>query len=153
MAYSIDTSSLIWAWRFAYPPERFPSVWARIENLIRAGDLKASRMVLAELARQDDDLHAWAEAKPNMFIDLDEAQQRELRDIMAGHPAIVQPGEDRVNADPFVIALARCRAMVVVSEERRSGNPATPKIPNVCAARGVRCINLLGLMTDLGWTF
>jgi hypothetical protein len=41
----------------------------------------------------------------------------------------------------------------VVSEERRSGNPNTPKIPNVCAARGVRCVNLLGLMADLGWTF
>ena len=49
MAYSVDTSSLIWAWRFAYPRERFPSVWARIEDLIREGGLKASPMVLVEL--------------------------------------------------------------------------------------------------------
>jgi len=153
VAYSIDTSSLIWAWRFAYPRERFPSVWAQIESLIRSGDLKASPMVLVELERQEDDLHAWAAAIPEMFVDLDEAQQREVREIMAGHTGIVQPGEDRVNADPFVIALARCRGLAVVSEERRSGNPNTPKIPNVCAARGVRCVNLIGLMTDRGWTF
>ena len=69
------------------------------------------------------------------FIDLDEAQQQEVREIMAGHTGIVQPGEDRVNADPFVIAPARCRGLVVVSGERRSGNPNTPKIPNVRVAR------------------
>jgi hypothetical protein len=153
MAYSIDTSSLIWAWRFAYPRERFPSVWTQIENLIRAGDLKASPMVLAELQRQDDDLHAWAAGKVEMFVDLDDQQQQEVREIVAAHHAIIRPDEDRVNADPFVIALARCRGMAVVSEERRSGNPNTPKIPNVCAARGVRCVTLLGLMADLGWTF
>ena len=33
-------------------------------------------MVLVELERQEDDLHVWAAAKPEMFIDLDEAQQR-----------------------------------------------------------------------------
>lgn len=153
MPYSIDTSSLIWAWRFAYPRDRFPSVWTQFENLIRSGDLKASPMVFEELKRQEDDLHAWAAAKQEMFIALDEAQQQEVREIMAGHAGLVQPGEDRVNADPFVIALARCYGMTVVSEERRSGNPATPKIPNVCVARGVRCVNLLGLMADLGWTF
>lgn len=128
-------------------------MWTRIESLIRNGDLKASPMVLEELERQEDDLHAWAAAKQEMFIALDEAQQQEVRAIMAGHAGLVHPGEDRVNADPFVIALARCHGMTVVSEERRSGNPATPKIPNVCAARGVRCVNLLGLMTDLGWVF
>lgn len=153
MAYSIDTSSLIWAWRFAYPPQRFPSVWAQVENLIRNGDLKASPMVLKELERQEDELSAWAAAKRELFIDLDEDQQREVRDTMAGYPGLVRPSEDRVNADPFVIALARCRGWTVVSEERPSGNPGTPKIPNVCAARGVRCINLLGLMTDLDWIF
>lgn len=153
MGYSIDTSSLIWAWRFAYPRERFPTVWVRIEALVRSGDLKASPLVLAELERQDDDLHDWAAAQTDLFIDLDEAQQQEVREIMAAHAGIVQPGEDRVNADPFVIALARCRGLAVVSEERRSGNPNTPKIPNVCAARGVRCVNLLGLMDDRGWTF
>ena len=153
MGYSIDTSSLIWAWRFAYPRERFPSVWAQIENLIRKGDLKASPLVLEELKRQEDDLQAWAAAKAEMFVDLDEPQQEEVRAIMAAHQGIAQPAEDRVNADPFVIALARCQGLTVVSEERRSGNPNTPKIPNVCAARGVQCVNLLGMMGDLGWTF
>ena len=153
MGYSIDTSSLIWAWRFAYPRERFPSVWVQVENLIRTGDLKASPMVLEELERQEDDLYAWAAAKPEMFIDLDEPQQQEVRAIMAAHQGMVQTGEDRINADPFVIALARCCGLTVVSEERRSGNPDTPKIPNVCAARGVPCLSLLGMMGDLGWTF
>jgi len=153
VVYSIDASSLIWAWRFAYPRERFPSVWARIDDLIRSGDLKASPMVLLELERQDDELYAWVKSRPGFFIDLDEAQQEEVRAITAAHRGLVHPGEDRVNADAFVVALARCHGLTVVSEERRSGNPNTPKIPNVCAARGVRCVSLLGLMADLGWTF
>jgi hypothetical protein len=63
--------------------------------------------------------------------------QHEVREIMAGYAGLAHAGEDRVNADPFVIALARGLGVAVVSEERRSGNPDTPKIPNVCAARGV----------------
>jgi len=42
-------------------------VWVQIENLIRIGDLKASPMVLEELERQEDDLHAWAAAKPALI--------------------------------------------------------------------------------------
>jgi Domain of unknown function (DUF4411) len=119
---------------------------------MRRGDLKASLLVLAELAQQDDELHGWAKAQVGMFVDLDEEQQQEVREILAANPGIVRQREDRINADPFVIALARCQGMVVVSEER-SRNPNSPKIPNVCAGRGVRCVNLLGMMADLGWTF
>lgn len=90
-------------------------------------------MVLAELQRQEDDLHTWATAQIGLFVDFDENQQREVREIIAAHAGFVRAGEDRVNADLFVIALARCYGMAVVSKERRSGNPNTPKILNVCA--------------------
>ncbi|MGP8247595.1 MAG: DUF4411 family protein [Bryobacteraceae bacterium] len=153
MPYSIDTSSLITAWRFTYPPARFPSLWSKMENLIQSGDLRASRFVLEELKRGEDDLYRWANRQPGLFVDPDEAEQRKSRAILAEFPGLVHEGEDRINADPFVIALAEVRRMVVISEEVQSGNPNKPKIPNVCAARGVRCMKLLGLMDDLGWTF
>jgi hypothetical protein len=153
VGYSIDTSSLIWAWRFAYPLSRFPSVWARVEQLIRLDDLRASQMVLAELERIEDDLHEWARAHTELFIEIDDGHQQVVRAILADFRGLVRDREDRVNADPFVIALAIRSGCAVVTEERPSGNPATPKIPNVCAARNVSCVNFLGLIEQQGWTF
>ena len=153
MGYSIDTSSLIWAWRFAYPRSRFPSLWARVEQLIRSGDLRASQMVLVELERIEDELHQWAVACTDLFVEIDDGQQRTMRAILAEFRGLVPPGEDRVNADPYVIALAIRKGHTVISQERASGNPDRPKIPNVCAARGVRCMDFLGLIEQQGWTF
>lgn len=124
-----------------------------MEELILTGDLRASRFVLEELERGEDDLYEWAEKQPNLFVGPDEEEQQRARAILAAHPGLIREGEDRVNADPFVIALAEVRGMTVVAEEVWSGNPNRPKIPNVCNARGVRCVKLLGLMDELEWTF
>lgn len=44
MSFSLDTSSLIWAWRFAYPRANFPTLWQRFEALIRDGEMRASSL-------------------------------------------------------------------------------------------------------------
>lgn len=153
MKYSIDTSSLITPWRFHYPPARFPSVWTRLEGLIRDGDLRASPMVLAELERGEDDLHEWARGQAGLSVDPDEEEQRLVRQIVKDFPSLVKPGEDRVNADPFVIALAMRHGLAVVTQERAAGPGGQSKIPNVCAARRIQCFDILGLFADCGWTF
>lgn len=153
MKYSIDTSSLIWAWRFAYPRARFPSVWERLEGLIRNSELRATPMVLAELERGEDELYEWAGQQAGFFIDPDEDEQQAMRAIVRDFPGLIKYGEDRVNADPFVIALAMRHGLAVISQERPAGPGGKPMIPNVCAALGVRCLNILGLFEDCGWTF
>jgi hypothetical protein len=35
LKYSLDTSAILEAWRRRYPPDVFPVVWRRIEDLIR----------------------------------------------------------------------------------------------------------------------
>jgi len=110
-------------------------------------------MVLAELERIEDDLREWAAASTDLFVEIDDGQQQTVRAILADFRGLIHPGEDRVNADPFVIALAICGGHTVVSQERASGNPDTPKIPNVCSARGVQCMDFLGLIEQQRWTF
>jgi len=61
-------------------------------------------------------------------------------------------GKGRNGADPFVIALAVARDGVVVTEEYK-GSLASPKIPVVCEALGVRCITTVEFVQDQGWTF
>ena len=53
MKYSLDTSAIVQAWRTHYPPEVFPSVWQRLEELIDSGELRASEEVLYELERSE----------------------------------------------------------------------------------------------------
>lgn len=50
--YSIDSSSLIHAWRRAYPPEHFKTFWQRLEELVNSGVIVASIEVLNELKKR-----------------------------------------------------------------------------------------------------
>ena len=52
-----------------------------------------------------------------------------------------------------MIAVAKIRKLSVVTGEKRKGNPARPKIPDVCEAYGIKCLNLLELMKSEGWKF
>jgi hypothetical protein len=110
-------------------------------------------MVLAELERGEDELYEWAGQQAGFFIDPDEDEQQAMRAIVRDFPGLIKYGEDRVNADPFVIALAMRHGLAVISQERPAGPGGKPMIPNVCAALGVRCLNILGLFEDCGWTF
>jgi hypothetical protein len=40
----------------------------------------------------------------------------------------------------------------VVTEEK-TGSASRPKIPDFCAALGVRCRTLMGYIEEQGWTF
>lgn len=60
--------------------------------------------------------------------------------------------KNRNGADPFVIATALVNGFTVVTEEL-GGSPTKPKIPSVCTALGVRCINVLQFIREQGWSF
>ena len=78
MTYSIDTSALITPWRFHYPPDRFPSIWRRMEELIRSGDLRASPMVVEELKVGEDALYEWACAQVALCVEPDDTDSSSL---------------------------------------------------------------------------
>jgi hypothetical protein len=78
--YSIDTSSLIHGWRRAYPPKRFPGLWARIDDLIGEGRLVASIEVFNELEKKDDEILAWAKERKEALFDV----------TPVSHPAITR---------------------------------------------------------------
>lgn len=81
-----------------------------------------------------------------------DAVQQAVTAILAAYPNLINPHSGRSGADPFVIALADVNGCAVVTEERpRSW--INPKIPDVCAALGVRCINFLEVIREQGWTF
>lgn len=154
MKYSIDTSAILEAWRRRYPPDVFPAVWRRLEDVIENGDLAASEEVLLEIEKRDDEVHAWAKKyKATMFVPIDEEQQRGVAAILAAHEKLVDTRKNRSAADPFVIAVAQANGCPVVTAEVATGKPERPNIPDVCTAMGIRCLSLLEFFREQGWRF
>jgi Domain of unknown function (DUF4411) len=152
--YSIDTSSLINGFRDNYPYLNFPRLWNEdLPTLVASGDLRASEEVLFELRRQDDELIQWiTDYGDELFVEVDEVIQHEVRAILRSHTALVHAGRGRSGADPFVVALAKINVCTVVTEEGR-GSARHPKIPDVCEALGVPCIRLVDLIGEQGWVY
>jgi hypothetical protein len=148
--YSIDTSALIDAWGRDYRLSVFPSLWQRIVGLIEAGHLIASMTIRDELRRREDALAEWADGNAGLFVEDNEEIQAEVREILAGWPRQVNFARFLAGADPFVIALARCRDCTAVSSEKASGNPEAPRIPDACRHYGVRCIRAMDMFEELG---
>ena len=52
--------------------------------------------------------------------------------------------------DVFVIAAAIVHGCSVVTEEKPSGGPGKVKIPDVCKALKIECLNMLGMLRREG---
>ena len=122
--------------------------------MIADGHLIATDEVRHELERKaGDEVHQWAVAQPLLFVPTDESIQVAATGILAQHGGLVDAEATEPQADPFVIALARIRNCTVVSGEKRSNSLARPKIPNVCDALGIPCMNLLQFFEAQKWSF
>ncbi|MFI9811396.1 DUF4411 family protein [Saccharothrix variisporea] len=151
--YSFDTSAFIKGRRDLLPPDVFATLWTRIEQSIASGMIRSSDEVRREIVKRDDAIKEWAAAQSGLFVPLDEDIQKATRQILSAHPKLMGKGGGRNEADPFVIALACARKGVVVTEETRSGNLDKPRIPDVCDALGVPCLNLVEFSREQRWTF
>jgi hypothetical protein len=150
--YSIDTSALVHGWVRAYPitVPMFRPVWDKLDELIENGRLRASAEVLTEIKKKDDDLAAWCEKHPALFVEIEDGPiQEQVANLLAKYPRLVDTRRGRDGADPFVIAYAMsCNPIRTVITQEQGGTLEKPKIPVVCDAEDVRCINLLQLLTE-----
>jgi hypothetical protein len=153
--YVIDTSALIDGRRRYYPPTVFSGLWENIEELIATGELFSPDEVLTDLARQDDEVHAWVKTQDGFFIPLDEEIQVATTAVLEVYPQWIPADRSKNVADAFVVALARTRGCPVVSGEKWTTSPIPERnrIPNVCDGLGVRHLSFLEMLHDLEWTF
>jgi hypothetical protein len=152
IGYCFDTSALIECWSRSYPPDVFPGLWEKMDSLVAHRGLQCPEEVRVELARQEDELRKWADGRRYMFVPLDEPIQEATRAVLQGHPLLMKATKNRNGADPFVIATAQVRRLTVVTEEQ-GGTAKKPKIPSVCSALNVRCIDVLTFLREQGWSF
>lgn len=156
--YSLDTSTFMdWQARH-YPVDLFISLRREIETLIGQGNCAAVDLVMEEIdAVGTPDLRAWARSQKGLFVPLESAVQTEAAGIEAKYPDLMDPKSPYQSADAYVIALAKIKNAVVVTQETSAAEKRNPKrhhfIPDVCRDLGIPCINLLGLMRREKWKF
>jgi hypothetical protein len=154
--YSFDTSAFMdWQAR-CYPIDVFASLANKIAEMIVAGACLA--IALAEEginAVGTPGLRAWAKTNSGLFVSLDSMTIIEASSIESKYPDLTDPKSPYQSADAYVIALAKVRNGIVVSQETSAAEKRSPKrtpyIPDVCRDLGIACINLLGLMRREKW--
>jgi len=153
--YSFDASAILDAYARWYPMECFPSLWSKLYELAQEDRLKVISFAFDELTNEDNALKKWCQdLKGLIHVGIEgESIQRIVRDLLAKHKKLLGEAKNRSGADPWIIALAKEQSMTVVTGEKLSGNLDKPKIPDVCADYGIRCIDIMQLIKDEGWIF
>ena len=143
--YVFDTNVFINMQRH-YPVDVLPSLWEKISAFIEDGLVVSCDEVFDELSIADDAMKEWAKQRKKAFIASGMDVQHLVRTILTTHSELLTGTKKANGADPFVIAHAKLKGRILVSDETRAGNGQPPKIPNVCEAYGVQVIKFMEFM-------
>lgn len=150
--YSFDTSAFINGWHEIFKPPMFEPIWDEIAKMIVQGRVLALDEVKREVKRKDDNVWRWARDKRGLFVPLGRDVQEATKEVLVACPRLMaQHGANRNSADPFVVGLALARDGTVVTQETLGKSQKRPRIPDACAAVGVRCITLPDFVAEQPW--
>lgn len=149
--YCLDTNVLIEPWNKYYSMKLCPEYWNVIDDLAKKGMVFCTQEVRQEIGKVDDDLDKWIQERPHLFKEVTVDVQKNLRQILSQFKALVDAKKDRSMADPWVIAHAMAEKAVVVTKEPSA--PSKIKIPDVCKALSVPCIDDFNFCVEVGIKF
>lgn len=154
--FIIDSNELIEAKNTYYGFDFAPGFWEWLDSSANRGVLGSIEAVRDELMVRKDQLSAWAQQRPNFFAPLDQPTANQFGDLtrwansQSFTPAALNDftGND---ADYLLVAYARAHGYTVVTRE--TSDPKSKKrvkIPDACAAMGVRTVNIFDVLRDTG---
>jgi Domain of unknown function (DUF4411) len=151
--FCLDTSFLINGWSKRYRIDVFPSLWEKLESLIRDGKLCACRAVFDEINEQDDGLTAWACKHEEIFHKPNTATLKAMRDVMKHCPNFAAVGGAKNKADPWVISHGIAMSGVIVTDENpapKQRDTKPPKIPDACDKVGLSWMTPIQFLATIG---
>ena len=122
--------------------------WEKIDDLIRKKEIVTCSEVEGEIL--DENLIKWMKAQELTVIKIDEKIQEKVKIILDKYPGLVDFKQMKSSADAFLIATAMAYKLTVITEENKKKKD---KIPYICRALNVPCINILELCQLKGWEF
>ena len=149
-AYSFDSSAFIEPLRRHHKRKVFPSLWDKIDTLIKDGSIVAADFVKTELSRKDDEIYKYVKSMDGLFIPFDEDQRLHLDQIMRRFPKWIPVDSTRNVGDPFVIALAKQSNLTVVTYEQ-VGSESDVRIPYACRTFEVSCLHFVAFLEEIGY--
>ncbi|MFA4941083.1 MAG: DUF4411 family protein [Patescibacteria group bacterium] len=152
--YCFDSSSFINSWSRYYPYKIFPAVWSGLELLIDQGRLVVPKEVKKEILAGNDDLKIWFNANSSCVVDIDKEQLKLVSEIVNKYPRVSSYNKPKPNhADPFVVALAKLKNIVLVTDEKPNGDKINPAIPDLCKEYKIKYCNMILFFEMEGWSF
>lgn len=156
--YLLDANVFIEAARRYYAFDLVPRFWMGLEQLAQEGRVRSVDRVKQELEKGQDRLAEWAASDfAQGFASTDVAEVLgEFRRVMAwvaGQPQFTDAAKRQFadGADGWLVAYAKVRGYVVVTQEQPSGDvKRRVPIPNVCNAFGVRYVGTFEMLRELG---
>lgn len=164
MIYLLDANVLITANNAHYPIDMFPIFWDWLEHEILAGRIRMPQEVFDEVKdgstdEQADLLYAWLqrpELKKALVLD-EEVDITLLQGVMAdSYAPLTDVQVIAVGRDPFLVAYGKAAAAdrCIVTHEVSAPltAPQNRKIPDACATAGVKCVDPLTMLRELGFS-
>ena len=152
--YWIDAVVLIQASNAYYPFHRVPKFWIFISRQLDSGTIRAPKIVWQEVSDGTDELANWVRQRKEkgLCVTASKTVQEKYKEI-SGHVYSKykphQAGEFLKGGDGWVIAHAMATSGTVVTEESDRSRKAKVKIPTVCKALGIKCINTFSMLEEL----
>jgi hypothetical protein len=157
LIYVFDTNSLSNVLNHYYH-DRFPSFWVNFDKMIKTRNVISVREAKFELeGKFDRDIVELLKKHNADFFEDPTVEELAFFAEIYSIPHFQQNLDKKkllqggYFADPFIIAKARLRKAVVVTEEGRPKNGA--RIPNICDHFGIACENLQGFLVRENWSF
>lgn len=160
--YWLDSNVFIQAKNGPYKFKTFGVFWAFLHEQINAGTIRCPKMVYQEIVTNEepgDDLAKWIKTRrqSGLFVEPDSDVQKAMQkvaDYVMENYEQQHAAEFLSGADPWLIAHAiQTNGVVVTHESNRHPNAKKVRIPDVCAALGVSCINTYEMLDRLGADF
>ncbi|MCQ2815138.1 MAG: DUF4411 family protein [Bacilli bacterium] len=161
--YIIDSCSLITPFNGSYPMDNFPSFWDKLKEKILSGEIIICRATYDEVVPIGDDLSLWLKSIIDSGVQILEPDE----DILNNFTSIVDHvdkhdppykasavSEFMGCGDPFIMASAKSRGYIVITEEIYSpGATKRVKIPNVCLEESIQYMNLTSYIKKADFHF
>ena len=134
-----------------------PGFWEWLDLQMDGGSVGSIGPIAQELVTGSDELADWARERTHRVLSVDDdATQNAFADIanyVMTHPTFAEPYRTTFldGADPWLIAKAAATGSRVVTHESKVAADSTKvKVPNVCEAFGVSCLDAYDLLDTLG---